>query len=77
MVLRKGELEEIHQDFLHVGDILLIKYGMNIPVDGICLRASQLKTSEAAMTGESDLMPKDTLENCIARMETLDMGKQA
>lgn len=29
------------------------------------------------MTGESDLMPKDTLENCIARMETLNMAKQA
>lgn len=40
MVLRNGVMEEIHQDFLHVGDVLLINYGMKIPVDGICLRAS-------------------------------------
>ena len=77
MVLRNGVMEEIHQDFVHVGDILLIDYGMKIPVDGICLRANQLKADESAMTGESDHMLKDSLEKCIERMEQMEMEKRA
>jgi len=37
VVMRNGLNEEIHQDHLHTGDIILINYGMKIPVDGICL----------------------------------------
>ena len=52
-----------------MGDIILINYGMKIPVDGICIQANQLKADESAMTGESDHMGKDTVENCLKRME--------
>ena len=75
-MLRNGQHEEIHQDFVHVGDIILVNYGMKIPVDGICLQANQLKADESAMTGESDHMVKDSVENCIKRMEEDEMEKR-
>jgi P-type E1-E2 ATPase len=50
-----------------VGDICKIRAGMNIPVDGVVIRASGIQANEAAMTGESDELKKDTMENCKAR----------
>jgi len=45
---------------------------MDIPVDGILISGADVQTSEAAMTGESDWMKKDTFENCLEkRVETL------
>jgi magnesium-transporting ATPase (P-type) len=40
---------------------------MNIPVDGFCLKASGVVCNEAAMTGESHELIKDTMEVCKAR----------
>ena len=45
---------------------------MNIPVDGVVLHSSGVMTNEAAMTGESDELKKDTLENCLNRKEEKD-----
>ena len=39
---------------------------MAIPVDGICIAASQLNCDEAAMTGESDEVKKNTIKKCEA-----------
>ena len=50
-----------------VGDILKIRAGMNIPVDGIVIRSSGVQCNEAAMTGESDELKKDSPDNCKAR----------
>ena len=44
-----------------------LKYGMEIPVDGIVLQCNQLTTNEAAMTGESDERRKETFETCMQR----------
>jgi magnesium-transporting ATPase (P-type) len=55
-----------------VGDILKIKAGMNIPVDGVILRASGVQCNESAMTGESDELKKDNLEQCRIRQEEKD-----
>ena len=41
---------------------------MAIPVDGIILQATQLTADEAAMTGESDEMKKETLATCLNRL---------
>lgn len=38
-----------------------------MPVDGIVLHGSGIQVSEAAMTGESDEMHKDSLEKCILK----------
>ena len=61
--------QEIHVNYLHVGDIMHLKYGMVIPVDGIVLQCNQLTTNEAAMTGESDERRKETFETCKARQQ--------
>lgn len=39
-VIRNGELIEIHQDCVLVGDIVQINEGMEIPADGILLEAN-------------------------------------
>jgi magnesium-transporting ATPase (P-type) len=45
---------------------------MNIPVDGIIIRSSGVQCNEAAMTGESDELKKDSLENCNIRKQEKD-----
>jgi P-type E1-E2 ATPase len=39
-VLRDGVIKEIHRNFICVGDIIKIKSGMNIPVDGIVIEGN-------------------------------------
>lgn len=67
VVLRRGEEEVLHHNFLHVGDIINVEYGMAVPVDGLVIKASQLSVDEAAMTGESDEMKKEIQDVCVAR----------
>lgn len=55
-----------------VGDVLKIKAGMNIPVDGIIIRSSGVQCNEAAMTGESDELKKDSLDHCYAVQQEKD-----
>ena len=45
---------------------------MNIPVDGVVVMASGVEADEAAMTGESDHLPKDTLERCELRKQEFE-----
>jgi magnesium-transporting ATPase (P-type) len=68
-VLRGGELIEIHHNFLHVGDVINVEYGMANPIDGLILQATQLAVDESAMTGESDEMKKEILYFCNLRRE--------
>jgi P-type E1-E2 ATPase len=70
--MRNGAEETIHHNSIQVGDILKIKAGMNIPVDGVILRSSGVQCNESAMTGESVELKKDTIENCDARQEEKD-----
>lgn len=72
VVIRNGQEETIHHNNLMVGDICKIRAGMNVPVDGIVIRASGIQANEAAMTGESDELKKDTMENCKARQVEKD-----
>jgi len=78
VVLRNGETEVLHHNFLHVGDIINIEYGMAIPVDGVVMNATQLSVDESAMTGESDEMKKEILQICKSRhtdKQAEDQGK--
>lgn len=68
-VIRKGKQEVIHIDHLHVGDLICLNTGDVVAVDGIVIQAKELNFGEAAMTGESDEMKKDTLPNCLAQLE--------
>lgn len=64
--MRNGIIAETHHNDLHCGDIIFVEYGMAIPVDGICFSASQLNCNEAAMTGESEEVKKDSIKKCEA-----------
>ena len=44
-----------------------------MPVDGILLESNGVTANESAMTGESDELKKDTLENCLLRKEEKDL----
>jgi len=73
--MRNGVIELIHHNDLHCGDLIFLEYGMAIPVDGICISANQLNCDEAAMTGESDEMKKDTIKKCEALKTEKDQEK--
>lgn len=70
-VVRSGKLEaNVHHNDLLVGDLIKLKYGMQIPVDGILVeKSSNLTADESAMTGESEELIKDTNKECLLRMK--------
>lgn len=72
-VRRDGIPMEIHQDFVLVGDVVIINEGMEIPADGILLESSEITTDESAMTGEADPIHKNILKFCIRKK--LDLEK--
>jgi P-type E1-E2 ATPase len=55
---------EIHKNYIHVGDIIKIVNGMNIPVDGVVIKGTGILCDESAMTGESDHLPKENYDKC-------------
>ena len=59
--MRNGAEETIHYNDIVVGDLIKIKAGMNIPVDGIIINSSGVQCNESAMTGEPDELKKESL----------------
>lgn len=43
-VWRGGELMELHQDLVLVGDLVAVSEGMEIPADGILIEANDITT---------------------------------
>ena len=64
-VKRNGITSRILEENILVGDLVKIDYGNIIPADGIILSANDIKVDESALTGESDLMEKDSIEKCL------------
>ncbi len=52
--MRNKKYKKIHYNDIKVGDIVKIKAGMNIPVDGLVIKGSGITTNESAMTGEPE-----------------------
>ena len=57
-------------DDLVVGDVVQLAVGTIIPADGLVISGT-LKTDESTLTGESHLLEKDTLANCLKKKEAL------
>ncbi len=57
-LMNNGEFEEVEVDEVDVGDILLVKTGAKIPVDGIVL-SGEGYINEASITGESIPVSKE------------------
>jgi Cd2+/Zn2+-exporting ATPase len=56
--LEDGQYEEVDIDEVNVGDVLLVRTGDKIPVDGEVLSGSGY-VNEASITGESDFVEKE------------------
>ena len=59
-VRRSGQVEEIDSTQLVPGDIVLLEAGDVVPADGRIISSATLEVQEAALTGESAPVPKDT-----------------
>ncbi len=57
---RDGRLQEVDADGLVPGDIVLLEAGDRVPADGRLLAAHNLEIEEAALTGESQAVGKQT-----------------
>ena len=68
-VKRNGEIIEIKEEDILVGDIVKLSYGMIIPADGVFISGNEIKCDESPLTGESDLIEKASLEECEVRSE--------
>jgi len=76
-VRREGQTQEIELDEIVPGDIVLFEAGDNVPADGRLLLAATLEIEEAALTGESTPVLKDTasITNAEAPLgDRLDMA---
>ena len=62
---REGSNINISDEDLLVGDKCKVDMGMIIPADGIIISSTNLKIDEASLTGESNLMRKESIENCL------------
>jgi P-type Ca2+ transporter type 2C len=60
-VRREGEVRQIPAAGLVPGDVVLIEAGDLVPADGRLLSSATLEAQEAALTGESAPVPKDTV----------------
>lgn len=61
-MVRSGILVSLDIAELLTGDILNVKTGDQMPVDGILTKAVSIRCNQSAMTGEADLIKKDTNE---------------
>jgi len=58
-VVRDGVSSDIDAHLLVPGDIVLLDAGANVPADGRVIEEQELRTNEAALTGESMPVSKD------------------
>ena len=73
--LRNSAEITLHHNNIVVGDIIKIKAGMNIPVDGLLIHGSGVQCDESAITGESIEIKKETCELCKTKAEELELDK--
>src|SRR5690606_22951424 len=59
VVLRDGRPTEVTADELVPGDVIVLDAGDNVPADGRVIDEAELRTNEAALTGESMPVSKD------------------
>lgn len=62
-VMRGGHRTEVDTEELVVGDIVFVKTGDTVPADALVLEASGCTCSEAALTGEPDALPKESVNS--------------
>lgn len=64
-VIRDGEETEIRTIHCLVGDLVKLQGGDQVAADGILLQGFSVGSDESAMTGETDILEKESLATCI------------
>ena len=67
--MRKGEVVEVSERSLVVGDVIILKYGDKIPADGLLLRSSELRVDESVSISDK------VQEYLILLLPEYDWGK--
>jgi P-type Ca2+ transporter type 2B len=65
VVKRDNSNKSISDEEILVGDIMKIEYGMLVPADSILISGSDVSIDESSLTGESDLLKKMPLNECL------------
>ncbi|MEG2644863.1 MAG: HAD-IC family P-type ATPase, partial [Enterococcus sp.] len=58
IVLRNGQLQQIDQEEIVLSDILYLRNGDQVPVDGKLISGAGIEVDESLLTGESDRVQK-------------------
>ena len=75
-VIRGGnQIEGLKMNAVVVGDLVLIKSGMEIAGDGILIEGFSVLVDESSMTGETKPMPKESIEICENKKQHLIENK--
>ena len=64
-IIRKGQPDNYISDDILVGDLIIINYGDIMCADILLIEGNGIKMDESSLTGESDLMKKETYEKCL------------
>ena len=75
-VKREGEIITLNSKDLLVGDLVRLQVGCNIPADGLLVNGSEIKINESSLTGETDLIDKETHSICLKLREKERLKKK-
>ena len=69
-IIRNGSpMENVSIEEVLVGDVVLLKSGMENPADAILIEGFSIQMDESSVTGESKPMGKLVLEDCLAKKD--------
>lgn len=71
VITRDGHTKEVGAGELLVGDLVNISTGKILPSDGMLVQGHEIKIDESPLTGESDLIVKETFKKCLEIKETM------
>ncbi|OEH76738.1 putative Ca2+-ATPase [Cyclospora cayetanensis] len=71
-VIRDGCPTQVSVFDLVLGDLLQFEAGDELPADCVVLSCRGLRIDESSLTGESEMIKKDTYEDCVAQLEEGD-----
>ena len=72
-VVRCGiEQNDLSMGDVVVGDIILLKQGLEVPGDGIMIQGFSVTLDESSMTGETKPMVKDSNQRCLDKKVELE-----
>ncbi len=73
-VLRDGQIVRIKTEELVTGDVVLLEAGDAVPADGRILESASMQVEEAALTGESVPVHKDTAALSLGGAKDIPLG---